>query len=84
MNTHLNTKALAFAGGATFAVLNIVCLTVYVLAGQLDPWMALFIGTGPTVGGWVVFVFEGAVIGALIGWLVAVFYNKLAPREQRA
>lgn len=84
MNTQLNTKALAFAGGATFAVLNVVCLTVYALAGQPDPWMTLFIGAGPTVGGWFIFVAEGAAIGALIGWLVAAFYNKLARTEQRA
>jgi len=84
MNTHLNTKALAFAGGATFAVLNIVCLTVYVLAGQPDPWMTLFIGAGPTVGGWAVFVAEGGAIGVLIGWLVATLYNKIARVEQRA
>ena len=84
MNTHLNTKALAFAGSATFAVLNIVCLTIYLVAGLPDPWMTLFVGSGPTVGGWIVFVAEGAAIGALIGWLVAVFYNKRARMEQRA
>lgn len=84
MNTQLKTKALAFAGGATFAVFNVVCLTIYAVAGQPDPWMSLFIGSGPTVGGRIVFVAEGAAIGALIGWLVAVFYNKLAGTEQRA
>jgi len=84
MNTHLNTRALAFAGAATFAVLNIVCLTIYVIAGRPDPWMTLFIGSGPTVGGWIVFITEGAAIGALIGWLVAAFYDKLARLEPRA
>ncbi len=84
MNTQLNTRALAFAGSATFAVLNIVCLTIYALAARPDPWMTLFIGSGPSVGGWIVFIAEGAAIGALIGWLVAAFYNRLARTEQRA
>lgn len=84
MNTQLNTRALAFAGSATFAVVNVVCLAVYALAGRPDPWMNLFIGSSATVGGWFVFIAEGAVIGALIGWLVAAFYNKLTRTEQRA
>ena len=84
MNAQLNTKALAVAGGATFAVVQILCLLVGALSGKPDLWLSLFLGAGPTVGGWIIFVVEGAVIGVLIGWLVALFYNKLARTEQRA
>ena len=84
MNAQLNTKALAVAGGATFAVVQILCLLVGALSSKPDPWLPLFLGAGPTVGGWIIFVVEGAVIGVLIGWLVALFYNKLARTEQRA
>ena len=83
MNTKLNTKALAFAGGATFAVVQILCLLVGAIAGR-DPWLPLFLGAGPTVGGWIIFVAEGAAIGVIIGWVLAVFYNRLARTEQRA
>lgn len=84
MNTQLNTRAFALAGGATFAVIQVLCLLVGALSGRPDAWLPLFLGAGPTVGGWIIFVVEGAVIGLLIGWLVALFYNKLARTEQRA
>ena len=84
MNAQINTKALAFAGGATFAVVQVLCLLVGAISGRPDAWLPLFLGAGPTVGGWIIFVVEGAVIGMLIGWLVALFYNKLARTEQRA
>lgn len=84
MNMLLNTKALAVAGGATFAVVQILCLLVGALSGKPDPWLSLFLGAGPTVGGGIIFVAEGALVGVLIGWLVALFYNKLARTEQRA
>lgn len=74
----LNTRALALSGAAAGAVLNLVCLSIYAIAGRPDPWMNLFIGSGPTFGGWVVFVAEGAGVGALLGWVVAAFYNRLA------
>ncbi len=83
MNTELNTKALAFAGAATFGVIQVLCLLVGFIAGN-DPWLPLFIGAGPTIGGSIVFVAEGAAIGLLIGWVVAVVYNRLARTEQRA
>ncbi len=78
MNTLLNTRALALAGAAAGAILNVVCLSIYAIAGQPDPWMALFIGSGPTLAGWIVFIAEGAGVGALLGWLVAAFYNRFA------
>lgn len=84
MDTQLNTKALALAGGATFAVVQVLCLLAGALSGRPDRWLPLFLGAGPTVGGWIIFVAEGAVIGVLIGWLLALFYNKLARTEQRA
>ena len=84
MNALLNTKAFALAGGATFAVIQVLCLVVGAISGRPDAWLPLFLGAGPTVGGWIIFVVEGAVIGMLIGWLVAFFYNKLARTEQRA
>lgn len=80
MNTLLNTKALTFAGAGAFAVLNVICLSLYALLGRPDPWMDLFTGSAPTIGGWIVFVAEGAAVGALVGWLVAVFYNRIAAR----
>jgi len=83
MNTQLNTKAFAFAGGATFAVIQVLCLLIGLIAGS-DPWLPLFIGAGPTIGGGIVFVAEGAAIGLLIGWLLAAVYNRLARTEQRA
>ena len=69
MNTQLNTRALALAGALAVAVLNVVCLAIYAVAGRPDPWMDLFIGSGPTVGGWLVFIVEGAAVGALLAWL---------------
>ncbi len=78
MNTQLNTKALTLSGAAAGAILNIVCWAIYVIAGRPDPWMDLFIGAGPTLTGWLVFVAEGAGVGALLGWLVAVCYNRFA------
>jgi hypothetical protein len=78
MNTALNARALALSGAAAGAVLNVVCWLIYVIAGRPDPWMDLFIGSGPTVTGIIVFVAEGAGVGALLGWLVAFFYNRVA------
>lgn len=84
MNAQLNTKAFALAGGATFAVIQVLCLLVGAISGRPDAWLPLFLGAGPTVGGWIIFVVEGALIGVLIGWLLALFYNKLNRTEQRA
>jgi hypothetical protein len=78
MNPILNTRALALSGAAAGAVLNVVCLLIYAIAGRPDPWMELFIGSGPTPFGWLVFIGEGAGVGALLGWLVAFFYNRLS------
>jgi ribose/xylose/arabinose/galactoside ABC-type transport system permease subunit len=78
MNTLLNTRALALSGAAACAVLNVVCASIYAIAGRPDPWMDLFIGSGPTIVGSIVFIAEGAAVGALLGWLVAVCYNRLA------
>jgi len=77
MNATLNTRALALSGAAAGAILNAVCWLIYVIAGRPDPWMNLFIGSGPTASGIVVFIAEGAGVGVLLGWLVAVFYNRL-------
>ena len=78
MITHLDTRALALAGAAVFALVNTLCFAIYAIAGRPDPWMELFLGSGPTVGGWLVGIAWGAVMGALIGGLVGVFYNRLA------
>jgi hypothetical protein len=43
--------------------------------------MPLFVGSGPTVGGWLVGITEGAGVGGLLGWIVATFYNRLAARS---
>lgn len=65
MNTQLNTRALALAGALAVAVLNVVCLAIYAVAGRPDPWTDLFIGSGPTVGGWLVFIVEGAAVAGV-------------------
>jgi len=78
MNASLNTRALALSGATAGAILNVLCWAIYVIAGRPDPWMDLFIGSGPTVTGVFVFIAEGAGVGALLGWLVAAFYNRLA------
>jgi len=76
MNTQLNTKALAFAGAIASAVLTLVCFTIYALAGRPDPWMALFIGSGPTALGWVIGIVELGLVGALLGGVVGAVYNR--------
>ena len=78
MNAALNTRALALAGAAAGAILNVVCWLIYVIAERPDPWMGLFIGSGPTAAGIVVFITEGAGLGALLGCLVALVYNRVA------
>jgi len=76
MNTPLNTRALAFAGAIASAVLTALCFTIYAVAGRPDPWMALFIGSGPTVGGWVIGIVELGLVGALLGGVVGAVYNR--------
>lgn len=78
MNTQLNTKALALAGAVASAVLTLVCFTIYALAGRPDPWMALFIGSGPTFGGWVIGIVELGLVGALLGGVVGAVYNRIS------
>lgn len=78
MNTLLNTRALALSGATAGAILVVLCFALYAVLALPDPWMPLFIGSGPTVVGWVIGIAEGAGVGALLGWLVAVFYNRFA------
>jgi hypothetical protein len=80
MNT-LNARALALSGAAAGAILVALCFAIYLVLGQSDPWMPLFVGSGPTVGGWLVGITEGAGVGGLLGWIVATFYNRLAARS---
>lgn len=83
MNITLNTRALAFAGAATGALAILACFTLGTLLGRPDPWMTLFVGSGPTLGGWLIGIAEGAAVGLLEGTLVGVFYNLFArPRAQ--
>jgi hypothetical protein len=77
MNTQLNTKALALAGATASAVLTLVCFAIYAVLGRPDPWMALFIGSGPTVLGWVIGIVELWVVGALLGAVIGGVYNRL-------
>lgn len=76
MNTQLNTGVLAASGAIASAGLNALCFTIYLVAGRPDPWMELFIGSGPTVGGWIIGTAEGAAVFALAGALVGFFYNR--------
>ena len=76
MNTVLNIRALALAGAVTGALVILACFTLGSFLGRPDPWMALFAGSGPTVGGWLIGIAEGALVGLLEGALVGVFYNR--------
>jgi uncharacterized membrane protein (DUF485 family) len=78
MNTQLNTKALAVAGAIASAVLTALCFTIYAVAGRSDPWMALFIGSGPTALGWLIGIVELGLVGALLGGVVGAVYNRFA------
>jgi len=78
MNTQLNTRALAASGAIVGALINALCFAIYLVAGRPDPWMQLFIGSGPTVGGWLIGMAEGAAVFALAGALIGFFYNRLA------
>lgn len=78
MNTKLNTKALAFTGAIASAVLTLVCFTIYAVAARPDPWMTLFIGSGPTFGGWVIGIVELGLVGALVGGVVGAVYNRFS------
>ena len=76
MNTQLNTKALTIAGAIASAVLTVLCFTIYAVAGRPDPSMALFIGSGPTVLGWLIGIVELGLVGALLGGVVGAVYNR--------
>ncbi len=78
MNATLNTRALALAGAATGALVILACFTLGTFLGRPDPWMALFVGSGPTVGGWLIGIAEGALVGLFEGALIGVFYNRFA------
>ncbi|MGH7522622.1 MAG: hypothetical protein ACREMI_15210 [Gemmatimonadales bacterium] len=78
MNTQLNTKALALAGAVASAVLTVLCFAIYAIAGRPDPWMTLFLGSGPTVGGWLIGIVELGLVGALLGGVVGAVYNRVA------
>lgn len=77
MNTQLDTRALGLAGAVAGAVINALCFAIYVVAGRPDPWMQLFLGSGPTVGGWLIGMAEGAAVFALGAVLIAFCYNRL-------
>ena len=77
MNTQLDPRALALAGGVVCAALAAICFAIYLALGRPDPWTALFIGSGQTPIGFVVGVVESAAAGAFAGWLAAVTYNRV-------
>ena len=78
MNTKLDTGALAASGAIVGAVINALCFSIYLVAGRPDPWMQLFLGSGPTVGGWIIGMAEGAAVFALGGALIGFCYNRFA------
>ena len=78
MNSQLNTGALAASGAIAGGIINALCFSIYLLAGRPDPWMQLFLGSGPTVSGWVIGMAEGAAVFALGGGLIGFFYNRFA------
>jgi hypothetical protein len=77
MNSQLNARALALAGGVVCAALAAICFAMYVVLGRPDPWSALFLGSGQTPVGFVVGVAESAAVGGFAGWLTAVTYNRV-------
>jgi hypothetical protein len=77
MNSQLNPRALALAGGVVCAALAAICFAIYVVLGRPDPWNALFIGSGQSPIGFAVGVAESAAAGAFGGWLAAVTYNRV-------
>jgi hypothetical protein len=78
MKIQLNTRALALASGVVGAAVVALCFAIYAVLGNPDPWMDLFIGSGPSVAGWLIGILEGAAVGAFSGWLLAACYNRLA------
>ncbi len=78
MITTLHTRAFALAGAIAGALLTALCFASYALLGRPDPWMDLLVGSGPSVGGWIVGIVEVAVFSGLTGAVVAAVYNRLA------
>ena len=78
MNTYLNTRALAWAGALSGAALVTLCFAIYAVLGLNDPWMPLFMGSGPTVTGWLIGIAEGGAVGWLVGMVTGWSYNRLA------
>ena len=78
MNMQLNARGLALAGGVVGAAVVALCFAIYAVLGKPDPWMDLFIGSGPSVAGWLIGILEGTAVGAFSGWLLAACYNRLA------
>lgn len=76
MNTHLDTRAFTLAGAGAGALIALVCFAIYAIVGQPDPWMPLFIGSGPTFGGWLIGNVESALVGALGCAVVSAIYNR--------
>jgi len=76
MSARLNTTALAASGAIAGAIINALCFSIYLLARRPDPWMQLFLGSGPTVGGWMIGMAEGAAVFALGGVLIGSLYNR--------
>jgi hypothetical protein len=78
MNSQLNSRALAASSAIAGAIINALCFAIYLLVGRPDPWMQLFIGSGPTVGGWIIGMAEGAAVFALGGVVIGFCYNRFA------
>lgn len=83
MDSLLNTRAFALAGAAAGAVITALCFSIFAVLGRPDPWMDLLIGSGPTLGGWLIGIAEIAAFSALTGWLVAALYNRWAATPAR-
>jgi hypothetical protein len=79
MNGSLNARALALAGAAASAMLVLLCFALYAALGRPDPWRELFVGSAPTVMGWLIGIAEGALVGLFLGAAVGILYNRFSP-----
>lgn len=78
MNMRLDTRALALAGAGAGALIAVACFAIYAVLGRPDPWMPLFIGSGPTLGGWLVGIVESALVGGFACAVLSGIYNRVA------
>ncbi len=79
----LNEKAAAISGAITGAVLHVLFgLFIWTTPGMMtgaygNMYYGMMRFSNPTFefGGWIVSIILGLIVGAFVGWLIAVSYN---------